>query len=173
MDIPSGTREVFQTRWFRLMEKSGGTSPAPYYWIESPDCVSVLAVTADGRVPLIRQFRVALDRESLELPAGHIDPADQSGEAAARRELLEETGYEARTMEFLGVVDPDTGRLRARIWCYFARDAVKVAEPDAGEERIHNQECALTELDEMLRDGRMMHAQDMAVILLARLRGFI
>jgi ADP-ribose pyrophosphatase len=173
MSIPSGTREVFLTRWFRLVEKSDETFPAPYYWIESPDCVSVLAVTADGRVPLVRQYRPALDRESLELPAGHIDATDGTGEAAARRELLEETGYEAGNIEFLGVVDPDTGRLRARIWCYFARDAVKVAEPDTGEERIHNQECALTELDQMLRDGRMSHAQDMAVILLARLRGFI
>jgi len=173
MSIPSGTREVFTTRWFRLVEKSDETSSAPFYWIESPDCVTVLAVTADGRVPLIRQYRPALDRESLELPSGHIDSADETREAAARRELFEETGYEARNLEFLGVVDPDTGRLRARIWCYFARDAVKVAEPDAGEERIHNLECPLTDLDQMLRDGRMCHAQDMAVILLARLRGLI
>jgi ADP-ribose pyrophosphatase len=154
------------------VEKTFEAAAAPYYWIDSPDCVSVLAVTADGKVPLVRQYRPALDRESLELPAGHID-AGETSEAAARRELLEETGYEAPALEFLGMLDPDTGRLRARIWCYFARDAVKVAEPEAGEEKLHNQECMLSDLDQMLRDGRMSHAQDMAAILLARLRGFI
>jgi ADP-ribose pyrophosphatase len=173
MSIPSGMRDVITTPWFRLVEKSGEGSPAPFYWIDSPDCVTVLAVTADGRVPLVRQYRPALDRESLELPSGHIDAADETREAAARRELLEETGYEARNIEFLGVVDPDTGRLRARIWCYFARDAVKVAEVQTGDEKIQNLECTLAELDTMLRDGRMSHAQDMAVILLARLRGLI
>jgi ADP-ribose pyrophosphatase len=165
--------EIFSTPFFRVVEKDVAGFERPFHWIESPDCVTMFAVTADGRVPLIRQYRPALDRESLELPSGHIDIADETREAAARRELLEETGYEARNLEFLGVVEPDTGRLRARIWCYFARDAVKVAEPDAGEERIHNLECLLTDLDQMLREGRMSHAQDMAVILLARLRGLI
>ena len=83
MDIPSGTREVFLTRWFRLMEKSGESSSAPYYWIESPDCVTVLAVTADGRVPLIRQFRLALDRESLELPAATSTRGPDAGSRRA------------------------------------------------------------------------------------------
>jgi len=172
MSTHSSTRVVYSTRWFRLVEKTFESTAAPYYWIDSPDCVSVLAVTADGKVPLVRQYRPALDRESLELPAGHID-AGETSEAAARRELLEETGYEAPALEFLGMLDPDTGRLRARIWCYFARDAVKVAEPEAGEEKLHNQECTLSDLDQMLRDGRMSHAQDMAAILLARLRGLI
>jgi ADP-ribose pyrophosphatase len=166
-------REIFRTPFFRLVEKDVAGFERPFHWIDSPDCVTVLAVTVDGKVPLVRQYRPALDRESLELPSGHIDPADETREVAARRELLEETGYDARNLEFLGVVDPDTGRLRARIWCYFARDAVKAAETGAGNERIHNQDCTLAELDQMLRDGRMSHAQDMAVILLARLRGFI
>jgi ADP-ribose pyrophosphatase len=172
MKAPFAARDVYTTKWFRLVEKSVKDCPAPFYWIESPDCVTVLAVTADGSVPLIRQYRPALDRESIELPSGHVDEGE-AHEAAARRELLEETGYHAEKLAFLGAVDPDTGRMRARIWCYFARDVVKVAEPDAGEERLHNQECTLSDLDQMLRDGRMLHAQDMAAILLARVRGFI
>ncbi len=172
MHAPFVARDVYATRWFRLVEKSFEDCPAPYYWIESPDCVNVLAVTADGRVPLVRQYRPALDRESLELPAGHIDPKE-TPEAAARRELLEETGYHAPNLELMGVTDPDTGRMRVRIWCYFARDVVKVAEPALGDEKLTNQECKLTDLDQMLREGHMLHAQDMAAILLAKTRGFI
>jgi ADP-ribose pyrophosphatase len=173
MSTPSNTRDVFTTRWFRLVEKTFEDCPAPYYWIDSPDCVTVLAVTAEGKVPLVRQYRPALDRMSLELPSGHIDPEDESRESAARRELLEETGYQARDLEFLGVIDPDTGRLRSRIYCYFAPNAVQRSEPEPDGEQIHNQECTLAELDLMLADGRMSHAQDMAAILLARLRGLI
>jgi ADP-ribose pyrophosphatase len=172
MNAHFAARDVYKTKWFRLVEKSFEDCPAPFYWIESPDCVNILAVTADGRVPLISQYRPALDRDSLELPAGHIDD-NETGEAAARRELLEETGYHAPNLELVGVVDPDTGRMRVRIWCYFARDVVKVAEPEAGDEKLCNQECTLADLDQMLRDGRMLHAQDMAAILLARVRGFI
>lgn len=172
MKAPSAARDVYTTKWFRLVEKSVEDGSAPFYWIESPDCVTILAVTADGRVPLIRQYRPALDRESLELPSGHVDE-NEAHEAAAKRELLEETGYHAEKLDFLGAVDPDTGRMRARIWCYFAREVVKVAEPETGEEKLQNQECTLSDLDQMLRDGRMLHAQDMAAILLARVRGFI
>jgi len=166
-------KEVFKTPFFRLMEAEISGFGRPFHWIESPDCVTVLAVTKDGKVPLVRQYRPALDRLSLELPSGHVDAADASREAAARRELLEETGWLARELQFLGAVDPDTGRLRARIYCYFARDVVKAAAPQPDGEQIDNLECDLAELDQMLRDGRMSHAQDMAVILLARLRGFI
>ncbi|MEN6601655.1 MAG: NUDIX hydrolase [Bryobacteraceae bacterium] len=173
MTMSPGTRDVYTTRWFRLVEKTAEASNAPFYWIDSPDCVTVLAVTADGTVPLVRQYRPALDRMSLELPSGHIDRKDKSRESAAKRELLEETGYEAPELKFLGAVDPDTGRLRARIWCYFAPNAVKVAESKPGGEKIENRECTLSELDSMMSDGRMSHAQDMAVVLLARLRGFI
>jgi ADP-ribose pyrophosphatase len=173
MTMSPGTRDVYTTRWFRLVERADEASAQPFYWIDSPDCVTVLAVTGDGKVPLVRQYRPALDRMSLELPSGHIDPKDESREAAARRELLEETGYEAPDLKFLGAIDPDTGRLRARIYCYFAPDAVKIAEPKPGGEKIENQECTLSELDSMMSDGRMSHAQDMAVVLLARLRDLI
>lgn len=64
-----------------------------YYVLEYPDWVNVIARTVDGRFLLIRQYRHGLGETRYELCAGVVDPTDASPEAAARRELLEETGY--------------------------------------------------------------------------------
>ncbi len=66
----------------------------PEYWInEYAPWVNVVAVTADEKVVLIRQYRHGLGAVHFELPAGTTDPEDASLETAARRELAEETGY--------------------------------------------------------------------------------
>ena len=70
----------------------------PKYWIsEYPPWVNVVAVTADERVVLIRQYRHGIGGVHFEIPAGATDPGDTSLESAARRELLEETGYSGGT----------------------------------------------------------------------------
>ena len=173
MDPQAPEREVLSTEWFRLIEKVVEGSAHPYYVLEAPDCVTVLALSSDGRIPLVRQYRPALDRDSLELPSGHIDPGDASPEAAARRELLEETGYRAEQIQLLGVIDPDVGRLRVRIYCYFARNAVKVAPSNNDDEQIEVSDCTPGELRGLIRSGRMCHAQDLAVVLLAQLQGVL
>lgn len=70
-----------------------GVENPEYYVLEYPDWVNVIARTADGRFLLVRQYRHALGETRYELCAGVIDPEDASPEEAARRELLEETGY--------------------------------------------------------------------------------
>ena len=66
----------------------------PEYWIsEYPDWVNVVAVTTENELVLVRQYRPGLAKVHFELPAGIVDPQDASLEAAARRELAEETGY--------------------------------------------------------------------------------
>lgn len=73
-----------------------------YFVFEYPPWVNVLACTDANEIVLVRQYRHGLGRVGLELPAGVVDPTDESLEAAARRELLEETGYGGgRWREFL------------------------------------------------------------------------
>jgi len=69
--------------------------------VEHVDCVVILPVDSKGNTLLVRQFRHAVDREMLELPAGSIDPGETPEEAASR-ELREETGYKPGKLEKLG-----------------------------------------------------------------------
>ena len=70
----------------------GGAVIDEYLVLEYPAWVSVVAVTSEGRVVLVRQYRHGLGRAGVELPAGVVEPGDPSPESAARRELREETG---------------------------------------------------------------------------------
>jgi len=74
--------------------------------IECVDWVNVIALTADDRVVLVRQFRAGTAEVCLEIPGGMIDPGEDAL-AAARRELLEETGYDGGRWQLLGRVRPN------------------------------------------------------------------
>lgn len=83
--------------WFTVRHESlelpDGRRIPNYYVFEYPDWVNVIALTRDGRFVMIDQYRHGLGRSDFELAAGCCDPDDASPLAAARRELLEETGY--------------------------------------------------------------------------------
>ncbi len=93
--------------------------------------VGVVAVTGAGKLLLVEQYRGAMDARVIELPAGLVgDEADKRGEmleAAARRELLEETGYEAEGMDHLFEGAPSSGITDEIISFFWARNPVKVA----------------------------------------------
>ncbi|MDC6453399.1 NUDIX hydrolase [Alphaproteobacteria bacterium] len=84
------------------------------------DYVTVLALTPDNKVPLVRQYRPAIQSDTIELPGGILDHGDTPAECA-ERELFEETGYRTTSpLIKLGCLATDVGRLENRLWCYFA-----------------------------------------------------
>ena len=87
------------------------------------------------------------------------------------RELLEETGYETREVELLGSLVPDTGRLGNRLWCYFASGVEQSQNLVLVEEGIELEVCSQKELFGHITEGRLDHALNLAVILLAVLKG--
>ena len=127
---------VFRTPWFSVVAKTLDAGPSPYYLCKLPDYASVLALTDDDRVILVRQYRPVIEAVALELPGGLVDPGE-SPAAAIARELLEETGYTIGSLEALEPAPvTDIGRLANRQWGFVARgcrlDRTPGREPEAG-----------------------------------------
>ncbi|MCC4117111.1 NUDIX hydrolase [Aromatoleum toluclasticum] len=122
---------LLKVRRDRVALPDGSVSVREY--ITHPGAVVVVAVLPDGRLLFERQFRYPLRRAFLELPAGKID-AGEDLLACARRELREETGYEAGEWQYLGVMHPCIGYSDERIEMYLARDLTHVGDAlDDGE----------------------------------------
>jgi ADP-ribose pyrophosphatase len=162
------TREkVFTTPYFTLVAKHIADEPAsdPFYALEMPDYVSVVAQTKAGEIVLVKQYRPAVENVTLELPAGLVDAGD-TPVATAVRELREETGFIADRVTLVGCLKPDTGRLANRMWVYFAPGVVRDASsvPEAGMEVVVQTKAQLARA---LADGVFDHALHVAALLLA------
>src|SRR5260370_4985607 len=107
---PVKTEVAFATPLFQILGKTMREGAEPYYSLKLPDYAAVVAITEEQQVLIVRQYRPAVGHDTLELPSGLVDAGETPGEAA-RRELLEETGYEAGEVEVLGGIEPDVGRL--------------------------------------------------------------
>ena len=168
-------RVHFRTPWFEVVSKraevegvSGAPGGEPYYSLRSSDHVTVMPITGDGRVVIVRQYRPALETFTIEFPSGHVD-AGETPEQAGRRELREETGYDAADLELVGCVYPDTGRHENVLWCYRAtvtpcRDAVP------GEAGVEVLTLSMEELFARIRSREFRHAQDLAVLMCCTVR---
>ena len=158
--------------WVTLVERTIALpegEPEVYHSLELADYVTVFAITSDKKVPLVRQYRAACQKDTLELPGGLRDPGEEAADSV-ERELQEEVGFRLTSpLELMGVFSPDTGRLENRFWCYFAAD-VKPAndwKPEAGLQR------EFMDLDDFLNfvaSGKMVPALHVALVGLAALQ---
>jgi ADP-ribose pyrophosphatase len=113
---------VFKTPWFQIFSQSSTPGTPPYYGIHAPDFAAVVAVTPRGELLMVRQFRPVVGAFTLELPAGHVEPGE-TPEETARKELVEETGYEVDALELMATLSPSTARFTNRMWCFFGTNA--------------------------------------------------
>ncbi len=161
---------LVETWLFRLRRerfrslRSGETHD--FFIAEIADGVHTIAVTPDDHVVLVRQFRAASGRDSLETPGGLLETGEDPAEAGAR-ELLEETGYAGDPGESLGILRPNPALLTMAITTVVIRNARRIAEPrpDATEE-LAVELAPMGEIPAMIRDGRVDHAVCVAGLLM-------
>lgn len=172
IDTASRQLSAWVTLQERLVIATPNSEPEAYHSLAQADYVTVFAVTADGRVPLVRQFRPAIQGVSVELPGGMAD-AGEAPAATAARELFEETGYRlARPLLELGCLLPDSGRLENRLWGYFAAEVTH--DPNwTSESGVEPFLMGLDEFKAAVRAGGFDHALHVALVGLALLRGLI
>lgn len=128
-----------------------------FYRFDFADWVNVVALTPEGQIVIIRQFRFGTERNEIEIPGGAIE----KGEApiiAGQRELLEETGFSGKNGRVIGKVCPNPA-IQSN-WCYtvLIEDAIRVAEQNMDEmEDIEVSLISLTEMDELIKNGSITH----------------
>jgi ADP-ribose pyrophosphatase len=126
--------------------------------------VVVLPVLEGGRVVLIRQYRHTVGDFLWELVAGRKEPKE-APLAAARRELLEETGYRARRFRKLLHVIPTPGFVNEWMWIFAAEGLVAgVAQPEE-DEKITSKIFTLKQIDKMIRRGTLRDAKSICGLL--------
>lgn len=125
-----------------------GSTVSDFVRVEIRPYVMAFALLKDGRVPMVRQYRLSVEGYMLELPAGLIEPGEESL-VAAKRELREEAGVEAADWQFLGKYVMDANKECGWGYMYLAQDAERVALPDHGD--LGEMTLHLHDLDDLRR----------------------
>lgn len=149
----------FETPYIRARRQvcrtARGTLVDPYHVFDMPDWAAVLPITPEGEAVLVRNYRHGARRIMTELPGGIIDKADADPAAAARRELLEETGHGAGALIALPPSHPYPGRFRQMAYPFIAVDVRPVqAQALEADEDLEVFQLPLREAFHMFADGR-------------------
>ena len=155
----------------REVEFSRAAPTQTYHAVAQADYVSIVALTNSGKIPIVRQYRPAIEAYSWELPAGMVDPGESPSECC-RRELLEETGLTARRIVQLGDQSPCTGRLNNRIHSFFVETGERISDFKR-EPGLTIKLASPAEVARLITSGNFVSQLHLGALLLAELRGFL
>ena len=134
--------------------------------IKHPGAVAVIAVTDEGKLVLVEQYRKALERSIIEIPAGKLEPGEEPI-VTARRELEEETGYGAQSLTYLQAFATSPGFADEIIHLFVAKDLYKIEnKADLDEDEfVELLEVSLKEAGQMVADERIFDAKTAFAVL--------
>jgi len=133
--------------------------------IHHPGGVGVVAVDEDNMIYLVEQYRIPYDEVLLEIPAGKIDPGETDVQKAAERELREETGLTADSLQFIGNFYPSVGFLDEDLRLFVAK-GLHMGETDPDEDEFLNLvKIPFPKAVEMVMDNRIKDGKTIAAIL--------
>ncbi|MDR4306071.1 NUDIX hydrolase [Chelatococcus sambhunathii] len=170
------SRTVLSDRWIDVRADScrtaSGVPVEPYYVLSYPDWVHVVALTAEDEIVLVRQYRHAVAETVLEVPGGAVDASDADLAQAARRELVEETGFDADEFQAVSTLYPNPAIQTNRVHVFLARNARRCGEQrlDLGEEGMEALTIPVGDVVGRLADGLLgqsMHAAAVTMALMA------
>jgi len=154
---PSRSFKIFSLRTDRALSPKTGKE-YDFFILESSDWVNVIPITPEKDVVLIKQYRHGVREVTLEIPGGMVEGKDDP-EEAAKRELLEETGYVGREMIPLGWVHPNPAILNNRCYSFLAMNVYPAGEQDQDEkEDISLLIEPLHKIPSLIKEGSITHS---------------
>lgn len=133
--------------------------------IDHKGAAAVVAVREDGKLLMVRQYRNALERETLEIPAGGLNGRQEPTETAAMRELEEETGYTCDKVELLTSIYTTVAFCNEKIDIFVARDLKLGVQHLDEDEMIEVEAYSVEELKQMIYDCRIQDAKTICGIM--------
>jgi len=170
-------RTLVERRWLTLHEDrvrlANGREMGEFHVVEAPNWAGVVCVTGEDEMVLVRQYRHGIGGDSLELPAGVMEP----GEApllAAQRELCEETGYLAGRWEAIAAfaTEPSRQTVRAHFFCALGAEPTGTRALDESED-IDVVRVPCRRVLGLIDGGDIAHGVHVGAILLAAQRGLV
>ncbi|RDU25237.1 NUDIX hydrolase [Anaerosacchariphilus polymeriproducens] len=142
-----------------------GGKIAKWDFIEHKGAAAVVPVMENGKILMVRQYRNALDRFTLEIPAGVLDSKDEPAVKCAARELEEETGYCSNDLEFLISLRTTVAFCNEKIDVYVAQNLIPTKQNLDEDEFVEIQECELEYLLEKIFEGSIQDSKTVSAIL--------
>ncbi len=142
-----------------------------FHVIRIPDFVNVIPVTEAGEIVLVRQFRQAIEAPTIELPGGLVDEGERDPAAAGRREMIEETGYDAPRLVSLGTVQPNPALLANVCHVFAAPGARRVSEAHSTDtEEVETIVVPASRVDAMIASGEIANVLTIGCLRLWQLK---
>ena len=145
--------------------KFANGNTAEWDFIHHDGAAAVLPVTEDGKILMVRQYRNALDRYTLEIPAGKLDSLDEAKIDCAYRELEEETGYRCDHLEYLMSVNTTIAFCDEALDIFLARDLKKTHQHLDPDEEIEVEAWELSDLLKRIYAGELTDGKTVSAIL--------
>src|SRR5687767_11041046 len=163
---------LFNDLWFKVRrdrcESPTGKIIDPYYVYEFTDWVTAVALTEEGKVVMVRQYRHGNAQISLELPGGCVDADDKNTEESVRRELMEETGYAFKSVEYLGKTSANPSTNNNWMYMFLVKGGVKTGEQQLDQnEEIKVELYTLDELKKLVDEQKIIQAMHVTCIYYA------
>ena len=136
--------------------------------IDHPEAAAVVAMVSDHEIIMVRQFRYALGRETLELPAGKVDPGENP-EQCAGRELIEETGYKAETLKLIYTYAPAIGYSNELIHIFSGQNLQKVNEKIDEREIQTIERMRISSIEGLIKQGLILDGKTLIGLFLSGL----
>ena len=134
-------------------------------YIENFFAVGILPITNDDKIILVKQYRLAVNDWTLEIPAGKLDVDGEKIIDCAKRELEEETGYKSNNLEFMLSINSSVAYWKSRIYLYIARDLYKGNKKNDDNEETVEEIYSIDELRKMINNGTIYDSKTIVAIL--------